>query len=52
MFVQRVVMPVTGTESWTLLGGDGMVVEPVERYRRIWPRWSGLRTRFGLMPRV
>ena len=32
MRVQRVVMPVTGTESWTVLGDDGCVVAPVERY--------------------
>lgn len=32
MFVQRVVMPVTGTESWTVMGDDGCVVDPVERY--------------------
>jgi integrase/recombinase XerD len=25
-------MPVTGVESWTVLGGDGAVVLPVERY--------------------
>ena len=25
-------MPVSGAESWTLLGDDGEVVEPVERY--------------------
>jgi hypothetical protein len=25
-------MPVTGTESWTVLGDDGVVVVPVERY--------------------
>ena len=25
-------MPVTGTESWTVLGDDGAVVAPVERY--------------------
>ena len=32
MLVQRVVMPVSGRESWTLLGDDGEVVEPAERY--------------------
>jgi hypothetical protein len=32
MLVQRVLMPVSGTESWTLLGDDGEVVEPAERY--------------------
>lgn len=32
MLVQRVVMPVSGAESWTLLGDDGEVVEPAERY--------------------
>lgn len=32
MLVQRVIMPVTGVESWTVLGDDGAVVVPVERY--------------------
>jgi integrase/recombinase XerD len=32
VLVQRVVMPVSGAESWTLLGDDGEVVEPAERY--------------------
>ncbi len=32
LFVQRVVMPVTGTESWTVIGEDGCVVAPVDRY--------------------
>lgn len=32
MFVQRVVMPVTEAESWTVLGGDGTVVAPVESF--------------------
>jgi len=32
VLVQRVVMPVSGRESWTLLGDDGEVVEPAERY--------------------
>ena len=32
MHIQRVVMPVTGVESWTVLGDDGAVVAPVERY--------------------
>ena len=32
MLVQRVVMPASGRESWTLLGDDGAVVEPAERY--------------------
>ena len=30
--LQRVVMPVTGVESWTVLGDDGAVVAPAERY--------------------
>lgn len=30
--VQRVVMPVTGSVSWTVLGDDGVPVEPVESY--------------------
>jgi len=32
VLVQRVVMPVTGVESWTVIGDDGAVVAPVERY--------------------
>ena len=32
MFVQRVVMPDSQRESWTVLGGDGLVVDSVERY--------------------
>ena len=32
MIVQRVVMPVTGAVSWTVLGGDGDPLEPVETY--------------------
>jgi len=32
VLVQRVVMPGSGRESWTLLGDDGSVVEPAERY--------------------
>ena len=28
MLVQRVLMPGSGRESWTLLGDDGAVVEP------------------------
>jgi len=32
MLVQRVLMPGSGKESWTLLGDDGEVVEPAERY--------------------
>ena len=32
MRVQRVVMPETGFESWTLLGDDQLPVEPVERF--------------------
>src|SRR3954453_9749279 len=31
VLVQRVLMP-GGRESWTLLGDDGEVVEPAERY--------------------
>ena len=30
--VQRVVMPVTGAESWTVVDGGWAPVEPVERY--------------------
>src|ERR1039457_3886665 len=32
MLVQRVLMPVSSLESWTVLGDDGFPVEPVERY--------------------
>src|SRR5258708_5169975 len=32
MRVQRVLMPGSGAESWTLLGDDYGPVEPVERY--------------------
>ena len=32
MRVQRVVMPGSGRESWTLLGDDLRPVEPVERF--------------------
>ena len=32
MFVQRVLMPVSEVESWTLLDEEGLVVEPVEQY--------------------
>ena len=32
MLIQRVLMPVTGIESWTVIGDDGAVVAPVERY--------------------
>jgi integrase len=32
VLVQRVLVPGSGRESWTLLGDDGEVVEPAERY--------------------
>jgi hypothetical protein len=32
VLVQRVLIPVGGRESWTLLGDDGEMVEPAERY--------------------
>lgn len=32
MFVQRVVVPDSRRESWTVLDADGVAVEPVERY--------------------
>ena len=32
MRVQRVMMPESGRESWTLLGDDLAPVEPVERF--------------------
>jgi integrase/recombinase XerD len=34
MLVARVVMPDSRRESWTVLGPDGVPVEPVERYLR------------------
>jgi integrase/recombinase XerD len=32
MLVQRVAMPASGAESWTVLGADDVPVEPVERF--------------------
>jgi integrase/recombinase XerD len=32
MRVQRVLMPGSGAESWTVLGEDHVPVEPVERF--------------------
>ncbi len=32
MFVQRVAMPTSRVESWTVLGDDDTPVEPIERY--------------------
>ena len=32
MLVQRVVLPGSRVESWTVLGEDDVPVEPVERY--------------------
>jgi integrase/recombinase XerD len=32
MHVQRVVLPTSQVESWTVLGDDGSPVEPIERY--------------------
>ncbi len=32
MLVQQVVMPSSRRRSWTVLGPDGVPVEPVERY--------------------
>jgi site-specific recombinase XerD len=32
MFVQRVVMPASRRESWTVLGDDAVPIEPVEWY--------------------
>ena len=48
VLVQRVLMPVSGRESWTVLGDDGEVVAPVERYLAYLARWSARRTRCGL----
>ena len=38
MLVQRVVMPVSSLESWTVLGEEGGPVEPIERYLAYLPR--------------
>ncbi|MFJ2574989.1 site-specific integrase [Streptomyces halstedii] len=32
MLVQRVLMPASSLESWTVLGDEGGIVEPIERY--------------------
>jgi hypothetical protein len=32
MFVQRVVTPSSRRESWTVIGQDGVPIEPIERY--------------------
>lgn len=32
MFVQRVLSPVDGVESWTVLGANGAPVASIERY--------------------
>jgi hypothetical protein len=32
MFVQQVVMPSSRRKSWTVLGGDGVPIGPVERF--------------------
>ena len=32
MLVQRVLMPASSLESWTVLGDGGGPVEPIERY--------------------
>ena len=32
VIVQRVVMPVTESESWTVIGADGAPIEPVESF--------------------
>jgi integrase/recombinase XerD len=32
MLVQRVLMPDSPLESWTVLGDEGGIVEPIERY--------------------
>lgn len=32
MVVQRVVMPVTATESWTVVADDGVPIVPIETY--------------------
>jgi integrase/recombinase XerD len=37
MRVQRVLMPDSEAESWTLLGDDLMPVEPVERFLAYFP---------------
>ncbi|HZR49213.1 MAG TPA: hypothetical protein VFB06_06820 [Streptosporangiaceae bacterium] len=42
VLVQRVLMPGSGRESWTLLGDDGEVVGPPSVISLTWPR-SGVR---------
>jgi len=32
MLVQRIVLPASALESWTVLGDDAAPVEPIERY--------------------
>ncbi|MEV8395510.1 MULTISPECIES: site-specific integrase [unclassified Streptomyces] len=32
MLLQRVLMPDSSLESWTVLGDEGGIVEPIERY--------------------
>jgi hypothetical protein len=32
MLVQRVAMPASGAQSWTVLGDDDVPIAPVERY--------------------
>jgi len=37
MLVQRVAMPTSPVESWTVLGDDDTPIEPVERYLAYFP---------------
>lgn len=32
MLIQRVLSPVDGVESWTVVGDDGAPVAPIQRY--------------------
>ena len=52
MRVQRVVMPETEFESWTVLGDDQLPVEPVERFLAIWRRSRSRPTRSRPMPTI
>ena len=52
MRVQRVRMPVTDAESWTVVDDDGQPEPAIERYLAFWLRWSVRRTRCGRMRRA
>jgi integrase/recombinase XerD len=52
MRVQRVLMPGTGFESWTVLGDDHMPVEPIERFLSYLASIESPRTRSRRMPTI